>query len=429
MLILCLFSESKQSLKTLAEACFRFSPRISLGKNAVFIDIKKSLSLFSKESLLVKSKITALRLGVQVKQAISPDVPSSYVFAKYQCQDLLKLPISCCTDFLDPMGSATIQQSVLQSMISTLEVLGVQTIQDFLLLPSHSLKSRFGPISQNLLLHIQNGNMLPWAQYEPPKIITEQHTFSPDDCCMQLDLILFELKKLIDIITKRIYARHLRASKVQITMDLERYSTTKNNERQWIIEFPMAQTAASTILSVITERLIKTLERSPLESPVNKIQLKILETTPGHRGQKNLFDSTEEQEENWNSLVARISEKIGTDQIFKASPNQNYLPEKSWTKALPLFKPVTIVQNLPYPNRPLELFSPPRSLSRVGDYVFDGSIRYKISSFEQCEKISSQWWSADYFDRLYYKVNASSGQNLWIFKDLKTQVLYLHGIF
>ena len=43
------------------------------------------------------------------------------------------------------------------------------------------------------------------------------------------------------------------------------------------------------------------------------------------------------------------------------------------------------------------------------------------------ERIEAGWWDQGEVRRDYYIVRTSTGADLWVFRDLKTQAWYLHG--
>lgn len=431
MKVMCLYANaSTEKLKKLAEYCLRFSPRVCMGKSAVFVEVGKSAHLFSDETLVMRARILSQRLGLQTKVAIAASLPASLVKAKYQKEDLGALDLSTITDWLDPLGMGAFSVAQVQRLISTLRALGMSRIQDLYHHHRSEFQSRFGAISEVLWEHLMNGENFVWSTLQFDEVITESHHYSPEDGCMNLEPILFQLKPLLERIGQRLYSRGNRATAISLEMDCETYSVTLETSRKWLFEFPLPQHSALSMLSIIRDKLSYTLQSKPLLSPVNQIRVTVMETAPGAVEQKHFFESNMEQEEGWNSLVSRISQKIGKTRVFKAQVNQKYIPEKSWDRVVAKFDLSETELELPYPERPLELLSEPRLLARVGRFLILENVRHEIVAWSEQERIDQHWWSNENLvHRQYYKIRTAAGIELWIFRSGQDGKLYLHGIF
>jgi hypothetical protein len=316
-------------------------------------------------------------------------------------------------------------------------------------LPSESLASRFGQEVSELALRLAasvDGRLsLPWPGFHPKPQIAE----SADLECVEgvsgdLSGLLFVLKTLIDRSVARLRGRGERASCVQIEIDLENWSTIKNTKRRWKLPLPLPMSSSISMLAILQETLSYAIGHEPLEAPARQVSFTVLETVPGYGAQRDFFSRKEEEAELWDSLVGRLSHKLGKQHVFVAQAVDRYLPEESWVRRLELERGLlstcgssALQPLLIRPERPSRLLEEPLPLQRVGALLRNPETghRWRIQDWDGPERLSGEWWkseSLDGFHRDYYQVKAETGEKLWVFVCRSPEGAsraYLHGYF
>jgi hypothetical protein len=185
-------------------------------------------------------------------------------------------------------------------------------------------------------------------------------------------------------------------------MRLEKLSMVQNTLREWKIELSFPQGSVIGLLPIIKERLDRTLQREPLESAVCYLEFEIVRSVYGSAKQKDFLSQKEEEKEAFQTIVARLTEKLGIEKAFFAKPEESYFPEKSWTKSL--LEPHDI--QLPFSDRPLRMLRVPLKLLRTDQYLQSKSRRWRITEMVGPERLSGDWWQKD-IERDYYRVKPS----------------------
>ena len=224
----------------------------------------------------------------------------------------------------------------------------------------------------------------------------------------------------------RLFSRGLKLLKFRLIIWTEVSSFNRTPRREFIFSFLLPQGTVKGALAIIRERLGRQLEHNPLGSLVEKMELTVLETVQSTFGQKNLFHSREDEQNQFNALVAQMSEIYGEDRVYQAKLKQERVPEKSWTRSATADE-ISLNLNGIIPRRPTNLIQPERvEVSENKIYVRRKS--YRISNWSKIiEKISSQWLDVE-IARTYFQVEVDNGVHLWIYQDSKNEY-FLHGYF
>jgi protein ImuB len=422
MRVLSLLYSNPAPLLTIAEASLQWTPQIAISHEAVFLEIGKCRKLYREPALLSRLRALNQQLGFKPKVAIANDLPTALAMARFQVPRRELLPVEALSDYFSPWAPT----DTLHLMISLLKKVGVDRLVDFLKLPAASLSSRFGKEGVLVIQKINQAARLPWPLYVLPEIIVEKMALDPFETTApvtQLEPLIFVTKRLIDRAMARLKRRGGKASVIELIIEQEPYSTIQEPKRRWPIHLSIPQGETSGLLPIIKDRLEADLKKEPLAAPITAVSFQVLESTPANEAERDFFNKQEE-EEGWCSLVARLSEKLGRERVFIASPVERYLPEKSWRKSL---KP-SGKASPPLPPRPLRLLKSPKEVAIRGKMIFSGKKHWEVAAVEGPERISGEWW-VESFERDYFKVRSHSGEVLWIFKNVDLGKYYLHGIF
>jgi len=432
------------SLEALAEASMRWSPQVALRSGeAVFIEIGGSRNLFSEESFIAKMRVLASRFDAHsVRIAIADTAGAALALARHSVPRIDSLPLESFVDFLNPF--ATLDPDLkrpLEKMLHALRSLGLSKIGEFTSIPVSEITPRFGKQACEIHAAVR-GRMEPaWEGFHPPERILETIEAvaggQNGEICADLESLIFILKAPVDRAMARLRGRAQRAARVSVTFELELWSTIESPEREFSVSLALPQGASAGLLPILQERLMRSLEKEPLGSPVRKIRFEVLETVPGRDAQRDFFSRKEEEDENWDALVARLSERFGKERVFVAETVSRYLPEKAYAHA-DLHSRAARSQKAAGPQlhlRPSRILKSPERLLRSGRTLGlphpDGKTlraNWQATTWEGPERLSGEWWSEeDRFERDYYRVTSERGEQLWVY--VSGEAVYLHGYF
>lgn len=407
----------QKSLIPFAEACLRLSPQIMLGENWIFIEIGACRKLYSEDFFLKKLQVLLKRFGVVGKVAVADDIPTALGHAFYRKQ---KLPIEALTFYASPLK----MKEEMSSVIDTLKSLGIHTLEDFKKLPIKSLGNRFGRDAVTAFYHLENAKGILWNRFSLTEKIEESESIDESYELREFEPVSFLLRGMIDRILLRLRGRGQLVSILEFTIEQESYSTIKEPVRSWKFEFLFPQGSVFGVFPLLRERISSELQRKPLESPIRNLKLEIVKTSESFCRQTDFFSKKEETEENFRALLVKLSDRLGLEKIFYASPQESYIPERSWQKTLVEPQPIFI----PLPERPLRLLKNPQKLNQVDSYLIHHKRKWKMVECEGPERISGEWWKFDE-ERDYFKILTDSGEELWVYVIPGQKELYLHGVF
>lgn len=419
MRVICILAGGDGTvLSSLADHCWRWTPQIAVGQDALFLEIGKCEALYSERTILLRLKVLAERWERCWQVAVADDLPTALALARWRVAKEA-LPVEALADYLSPFSPTT----ELAPMVKSLHRMGIHYLRDFLSLPRKKILSRFGKDALFAAQLVEDASHLPWPRWEPEERIQERvesETLQPLD---NLEPLFFLMRTVIERVVGRLHGRGEAASRVEMRLILDRHSLEP--VRSFVLELPVPQTAASAFLQELRERCERELNRKPLESGLAAVEFEVLERAPGRWIQRDFFQRKEMEREQWESLLLRMQEKLGKDRFWYAEPVAHQRPEKTWKKSL---RPPEDL-GLPIAARPTRLLRRPERLRRIEHFLLgsDGK-RWKVLKEEGSEILNGGWWALNPFWREYFRVIADGGEVLWIFRTPGGEE-WLHGFF
>jgi nucleotidyltransferase/DNA polymerase involved in DNA repair len=358
-----------------------------------------------------------------------------------------RLSATVLDHLLDPFAVVRASQKQSPGQINAwmklLTQLGIHTLRDFSLLPPSALASRFGKsgleFSRRIRDATSSADLEAWPLFVAPEKLIEQKDFDPDRPLPPLlDPILFTSKELLDRLSARLRARMLRATAIR----MELHHEGRQDRDPLVIRFCTPQGSAAGMLPSFRERLAHWLQQTESEdSPlygreILNVTLEVIETSPGHRSQRDFFHSHEDQAESWDSLLSRLSEKMGPEARFQVRPVERHLPEKAWAPCEPKFttKEDTVRTEIPagitpepqleiFATRPTRLLREPLTLEHDEGWLrwpeVDGipGRRKRILRWFGPERICEGWWESETPEqepqRDYFRAVCQGGIQIW----------------
>jgi len=430
--IACIFLLKRASTQALAEACYRFTPKLAVREEeAVFLDLRGTEGLYSELGLRARIYALAKRLGVEVEVALASSAGEALALARHAgSSGRAELPLEAFSDFLSPFRENRDSAKRVRAIIETLSQFGVSRIGEFLRLPSASLASRFGREASELYALVRGELERAWPGFKPSQRLLERADLEE---CTDLGAMAFVLRGMVDRAMARLRGQGRRASAVRVELVLERWSVLRKPLRAVEVILPLPQGSALGLIPILQEQLAHEFSRRPLEAPVREIRFEVLETVPGNGAQKEFFSRKEEDSEAWNALVARLAHRVGKDRVFQAAPVDRHLPEAAWERVLEVGLVVGV--NPDVPARPVRILRKPEPLYREGEALMHLSGKcWEVQSWEGHERLSGEWWRDPEqvgFNRDYFRVVTKGGEQLWVFQNRKAKGggLYLQGYF
>lgn len=412
-------TESRQEI--LAEACLRFSPLVSIGANAVFVEIGRCHLLYSEDSIRARAQVLIRRLGISARIAIADDLATALSLAISQVTTREKIPVDYLPHYLSPYETT----DLLDDMIQSLKRLGIHELGAFLALPRRSIASRFGKLGLFCRENCDYPERIPLRPFQPRTQIEETETIDETYALTSLEPLLFCLKKILDRISLRLRGAGRLALRMKLTLSLTPHSHVQTPHPVFDFTFPFPQGSTNSLIPLFRDRLDAIFQRHPLESAVQKIRIEVLETVPSQGAQKNFFHRREEELESYRGIVARLTDRLGFSRVFHAETVESYIPERGWKKTLspPNAHPT------PLPERPLRILRTPIPIHPIDDYFQTKHRKWRVIEMRGPERIRGEWWMNEREERDYYRIVTDSGEDLWIFENRETGNTYLQGVF
>jgi protein ImuB len=426
---------AQEKLSALAEACLRFSSQVALRPgSAVFVEVGRSRWLQQRASLEARLQWLGRRYG-PCRLALGRHAGEALALARWSAAGGPEaLPLDALQDYASPFVDDEDSAAEVAAMAAALRSLGLRSLGDFLALPEKSIGERFGADAALLRERVMGQSGMAWPRFETAPQMQESEeirSLETMDACFNFEALFFDLKRICDRLCARLRGRALRASKLKLVLLLD-LGRGRSRPRELDLSLALPQGSPRELLKIIRERLEDDVRRLPLSSGVAGLRLELLESAPGPGSQSDFFDHHEKELEAWNSLVTRLSQKLGPDQVFLAEMVQRYLPERAWRRMLKEPEPMAELATPIMPERPSRLLPQPMPLLRDGEALLaPGRKRtWHARNWTGPERLSGEWWEEN-FARDYYRVSTDEGRDLWVYaREGEAQgSLWLQGYF
>ena len=419
MRVACVLFSASIDLQRFAEACLSLSPQIAMGPNCNFIEIGRCQKLYSEQTLYGRIQVILKKFSHSARVRIAHNIPTSLALCTYATNDIQKLPIEALMLYIDPF-------SVNDSYLSTIDILkklGLTKLHQVQKVSKKALGIRFGRKMIEALNHLDDFVEIPWPVFNPLTRIIEQEKIDETYDIREIEPLTFLLKRLLERAMIRLKGHGKLPTLIELRFELEKYSFVTHPSRICKVDLMFPQRSVLPLLSMIRDRLHHIFSQQPLEAPIRTIEIEILSSVKSIAQQTNFFSRKEEELEEFRSIVNRLTERLGFDKAFLATPVESYTPEKSWKKTLT--EPAFWENKLP--ERPIRILSKPHPMKRLEHYFLCGTKKWKARSVEGPERLSGEWWFHE-TERNYFRVATHEGEELWIFRNSIGEY-FLHGIF
>ncbi|CAN7248031.1 DNA polymerase Y family protein [Phyllobacterium sp. LjRoot231] len=428
-------------LEKLADWSDRYTPLVALDEpHGLILDLTGCIHLFGDETYLIEDIHKRLHQhGMIVRSAIATNPAAARALARHSPGGIVSQNDESRRLYALPLHSLDIEETHLAG----LKRAGLRTVGDIDVLPRAALTARFGTNLVNRL------DALFGRQDEPisprrivPVCMVERRMAEPLIAMESVEHVLLSLSdELFRSLQERVEgAREVETSFFRADGDVRRIS----------IQTGRPVTETKTLFRLLKERL------STLGDPLDTgygfdiIRLAAVRVERSQAIQKSLDNRAQETEE-INTLVDRLSIRLGSSRVLCPVPVDTHIPER----AVLLEPAVKAKQDTPVewspgphpgnpPERPIRLFQPPERIDATFE-VPDAAparfvwrrVQHIITLAEGPERIAPEWWRehAGALTRDYYRLEDNRGRRFWVFREGlyergdPTPRWFLHGIF
>lgn len=393
------------------ESVLSLTPKVSLIKNTLYLDIEPTLKLFKgEENLFLKAMQLSETFSLnshfvltdrpEWAQALNTR-PEVFLLPGKSPQLLLNLDISRLEFIGDPQKLEE-EKKERTDLIRFMKRVGLKTIADFTRLSAPAIGRRFGKMGVILLDWVLGNRELLLPTFVPEGLIHE--TIDTEELT-SLESLLLELPPVLNRIESRLIGRAQMVKSLEIKFHLE----SKNKlQKQYHLSDP---TQKGEILLKLLRELLSDLT---WDAPLQSLEITVTDTVPYSPGQLSLFETGESLFSDLSQYLTRLRAKFGEAQVGFPLLQESYLPEKSWT---PTWPPQEKENSHSTPHRPLFLFNPPKPCHPLSSWTLIPS-----------ENLMTEWWNKSGI-RKYFIAIPPRGSRLWLYWDLEEKAWYAHGTF
>lgn len=421
----------------------RFSPFIEEAKPGIaYLDASGFRRTYPQERDLAEKLISFIRLQrYPVKAGMAGNKFTSLVGASIsEIYSYTIVPDGKQKEFLK---SQSIQLLPLdQKTYETLHRLGIKTLGQFAILPDQEVVERFGSEGLKLLKLARGEDDEPLK----PKIFDEEESQAKDlDSPLETQIgILFYVNSILDKQLSDLSGRGLACEEALVILKTE-------NNKETPIQLSVAKGTNKT--KVLIDLLRFELEKIALSAPVKEVRVNIRRTSPLLCEQLSLCQKREANV--LSQILTQIKRILGNGNILSPqivsshkpegkfqlvrythrqdrSPRENRKNKKSDKRHIPDLSESAFgfSQNSILG---LRLYNPPRPATVRTE---DGLVKFIIADSWYGEvvrqrgpwEVSGGWWSEGY-ERCYFEIELSEGEQYLIFFENPSKRWFLQGIF
>lgn len=396
---------------TFTESVLSLTPKVSLIKNSLYLDIEPTIKLFKgEENLFLKAMQLSETFSLnshfvmtdrpEWAQALNTR-PEVFFLPGKSTSPLLNLDISRLEFIGDPQKLEE-EKKERTDLIRFMKRVGLKTITDFTHLSATAIGRRFGKMGVILLDWVLGNRELILPTFVPEGLIQER---IETEELTSLESLLHELPPVLKRVESRLIGRAQMVKSLELNFHLE---SRNKLQKQYSLSDP---TQSSEILLKLLRELLSDLN---WDSPLQSLEVSITDTVPYTPGQLSLFETGESLFSDLSQYLTRLRAKFGDTQVGFPLLKESYLPEKSWA---PTWPPQEKESSHSTPHRPLFLFTPPKLCHPLNSWKLIAS-----------ENLMTEWWSSHGI-RKYFIAIPPQGSRLWLYWDLEEKAWYAHGTF
>lgn len=417
-------------LRNVAVTCQRFSSIVGLkGTDTLVLDVSGVAHLFGGEEHLVEEFTRCLgEAGFQTRAALADTLGAAWGVAHWGTEGPDIIPPGETAQALGGMPVAALRLSA--PVLTTLDTLGLQRIEQLRALPRSSWRARFGPEPAARLAQALGELAEPITPVRAPEPIVAGWDFEyPTADRVTLEQVL---QRLLEQVLARLDASSQGVQQLEV-----RFREEAGAE----VRLPVGTVRPSASSAHLLELIRVRLEQVQLPSEVARVELHVAVAGRLERQARSLF-TVEETTGGlaWARLLDRLSSRLGKQRVVRPRLLPEFQPECAvdWEacldRAVSESPPAAVGGAALF--RPLRLHTPPRPVE-VAALVPEGPPlrlawgrdRHTIVRWWGPERIETGWWRSRQVGRDYYRVETDHGRRYWLFRPVGQTDWFLHGEF
>ena len=420
------------ALRKLTLWCLRFSPLVAMdGIDGILLDITGCETIWKGEKNLLHQVTSRLRRYFSCKAAIASYMGAAWGLARFGEEDFIASKIN----LYDTLRHLPIEALRIDALLTeNMRRLGFQQIGDLYAVKRASLATRFGHGLIERMKQVLGEEGEAFASILPPPEFRTSLSFSEpigtaEDIHRALSLLLPKLCGEMELQGKG--ARYIR------------FVCYRVDETRSEVSIGLAKPSVSSphLYHLFRDRLQEIepgfgIEQVVLEAPKTE-PLSIQQMDWDEEGTKAPLAE----------LIDRLSNRLGSENIYRWAPVESYIPERAVKKLAALdVLPARAWKAHPQ-KRPLRLLLYPEPIEALAPIPDDPPVQfkwrhtlYRVRKASGPERIEPEWWHKIRIDfkeeplRDYYHVEDEGGHAFWLYRgglytSRQKPRWFLHGFF
>jgi len=425
-------AEERRDLRALARLLLPFTPAFgTLPPQGIAADITDTAALSGGERALMQGAVGRIRDAGHRCIAVTCASPRGGLALARSLKGDAVIPPGGMADALAPLPLARFDAP--PALLARLAELGVQTAGDLAVLPRAAIAGRFG--REGLVLRRLAAGEALGAPIGAGLAGDdgEHHALMPAPVA-RLEALLACCIPLVEALSEQLAAREQAATRLRLRLTLD-----DGHERLIFAQPAAPRRDADGLARLLRQKLYDL----TLTAPVIEVGLAAVGRCPWQPTQSGLTGISRDAPAGLPALLARLTEHLGEDAIFRPRLEDRHRPEEGWAPERFLTGGLTAPASgddvlrararpavlLPRPRRLLLEVDPegaPRAVELEGRWR---RVRDRIGP----ERLTGSWWEPDPLDRDYYRLalaaRGRAGRSPWIYQDRRDGSWWLHGWF
>lgn len=409
-------AKERDALQRLAIHAGVFTPTVCIdGDGTLLLEISGSRRLYGGlNRLLTDLRHRMQSLGYRFRTAVMPTPASASLIANTG-------EATCVThlsQIVSHIGWVPITQlDIPTKHHSLLTGMGVRCVRDLLRLPRADLARRFSPDLILTLDRLVGREPDPRRVFVPPVGFTDSFDLPWETTSHEQ--LLPPVRELLERLQNHLTQRQGGVMRVDWLLCHIQERATK---------IPVRMTIPRRQASLLFELTRTAFDRTQLPCPVSRL---VIQAPPAERiSAVNLScipsDQSHSARYHPDDLPDLLGNRLGSAAVRGIRLQADHRPERAWLPCAPGQGGTGDAQGLIRGRRPVWLLRKPKPLQcQMGHPCMQGILLLH----QESERLVSGWWDGHPMARDYFRAQRSDGTWLWIFRDLKTQRWYLHGVF
>ncbi|NKF21282.1 Y-family DNA polymerase [Solimonas marina] len=286
-----------------------------------------------------------------------------------------------------------------QAQRQALHGVGLRRLGDLYALPRAAFARRFGAARLRELDQLCGRAPEPAEVIVPPPHFQRRFELAAE--VDHVEALLFPLRRLAIELQHWLRARDVGLRELRLVC-----THAQRRRSSFTLRFGDAHRDGQRMLAALRERL----GREPLSAPVRTLELHADEIAAADVPQGDLFAAADTGGE-WTRALERIAARLGETAVWTPAPHADHRPEYAMRRASDVHDAADDARE-----RPLWLLKKPLALPQAPP----------VTALP--ERLEGGWWGGADARRDYFAVDWR-GARLWVYRDLKTEAWFVHGLW